>query len=124
MSMSEIVMKITTKLWHYVCQQIRRDVNACVCLTMQEDETLDLVVLASRLSSYGYIPVLRTAPGGGHGVDCFKNLHHSFICLHKEAEDDGRHIFVDPNFKYASIHPVSYTWDCHSFLMADQWLTI
>ena len=66
---------------------------------MYEEGKMDLVVLASRLSSLGYIPVLRTAPGGGHGTDCFRNLHHAFICLHTQAEDDGRHIFVDPIFR-------------------------
>lgn len=64
---------------------------------------VDLNQLANRLALLGMEPVVRSAPGGGHGESCFRNLPYRFIsigCSHLGSqEDQDACIIVDPNFK-------------------------
>ena len=77
--------------------------NASVqrCITVLEKQgKVELADLADLLCSQGFRAVLRTAPGGGHGMDCFKKLAYRFICLEAEGDTGSRpQILVDPHFK-------------------------
>ena len=79
--------------------QAGESVQRCITALAKQGK-VELTDLADLLCSQGFRAVLRSAPGGGHGMDCFKNLAYRFICLQAEG-DTGccPQLIVDPHFK-------------------------
>lgn len=76
--------------------QLQRDVRRL--LRVLGRETLDVVVMASRLSLVGYHVTVRTAIGGG--PSCFRNLRHEFLTvLSNEGDFKDSTLIVDPLFR-------------------------
>ena len=48
---------------------------------LAEEDEVDGVVLASKLTAAGYRVAVRQALGGGSGVQVFSNLRHSFLLV-------------------------------------------
>uniref|UniRef100_A0A383W9P6 Uncharacterized protein n=1 Tax=Tetradesmus obliquus TaxID=3088 RepID=A0A383W9P6_TETOB len=76
--------------------QLQRDVRRL--LRVMGRESLDVVVMASRLSLVGYHVTVRTAIGGG--PSCFRNLRHEFLTvLSNEGDFKDSTLIVDPLFR-------------------------
>ena len=66
--------------------QLLRDVRFLLrSLRREEEGDIDAVVLASRLSGVGYRVHMRSALGGGAGVECFTNLRNEFLVVQGEG---------------------------------------
>eukprot|EP00878_Enallax_costatus_P002300 GHUV01002475.1.p1 GENE.GHUV01002475.1~~GHUV01002475.1.p1 ORF type:complete len:344 (+),score=116.81 GHUV01002475.1:340-1371(+) len=76
--------------------RLQRDVRRLMRLLSRED-SVDIVVLASRLALVGYNISVRTALGGG--PSCFRNLRHEFLSVTGTDEYKETELIVDPNFK-------------------------
>lgn len=72
-----------------------------------EEGDLDVVILATKLSSVGYRVHLRSALGGGPGVDCFHNLRNEFLVVAGEGDEDGTFFIIEARFRdhFAIPHP-------------------
>lgn len=73
----------------------------------EEGGELDIVVLATKLTSVGYRVHLRSALGGGQGVDAFHALRNEFIVVAGTGHDDGIDYIVESKFRshFAIPHP-------------------
>lgn len=82
------------------------DVKQMKMAVEHEEGEVDVVILATRLSTVGYRVHLRNAIGGGNGSNCFRNLRNEFLIV--EAEDVfGEDYVVEARFKdhFTISHP-------------------
>lgn len=86
-------------------RRLQRDVHLFLRVSESEDDHLDAVVLASKLSSVGYRCSLRSALGGGAGTSCFHNLRNEFLVVQGNAGADD--FIVELNFRehFSIPHP-------------------
>lgn len=81
-------------------QRLLRDVLLFRDVLLAEEDEVDGVVLASKLTAAGYRVAVRQALGGGSGVQVFSNLRHSFLLV--TAQDcpcAGIDFIVEPHFR-------------------------
>lgn len=66
--------------------------------------------LAKVLEGMGYDVCIRTALGGGEGVDCLRNLRHNFLVVRSPGESSGASYIVDIDFKaqFAVASPTTF----------------
>jgi uncharacterized protein (TIGR01615 family) len=65
-------------------------------ILLAEEDELDGVALAAKLTTAGYRVAVRQALGGGSGVAVFSNLRHSFLVV---TAPDGTDFIVEPHFR-------------------------
>lgn len=87
--------------------RLLRDVRIMKRDVCAEEGGLDVVILATKLSSVGYKVYLRNALGGGPGTDCFHNLRNEFLVVCGEGEEEGNLFIVEGRFRehFAIPHP-------------------
>ena len=79
-----------------------RDVKMMLRDTCEEEAgTIDVVVLASKLSAVGYRVYLRSAIGGGDGVSCYFNLANEFLLVSSgdPSDPDTQDFLVEARFR-------------------------
>jgi uncharacterized protein (TIGR01615 family) len=91
----------------FIVLQLLRDVRIMKRDVCAEEGGLDVVILATKLSSVGYKVYLRNALGGGAGTDCFHNLRNEFLVVCGEGEEEGNLFIVEGRFRehFAIPHP-------------------
>jgi uncharacterized protein (TIGR01615 family) len=88
--------------------RLMEDVKQMKMAIEHEEGEIDVVILATRLSTVGYRVHLRNAIGGGNGSNCFRNLRNEFLIV--EAEDVfGEDYVVEARFKdhFTISHPTA-----------------
>lgn len=88
--------------------QLLRDVRLLAAAVRREElGELDTVVLATKLTSVGYKVHLRSALGGGPGIEAFQSLRNEFLIVAGVGEDEGIDYIVEGRFKshFAIPHP-------------------
>ena len=88
--------------------RLMEDVKQMKMAVEHEEGEVDVVILATRLSTVGYRVHLRNAIGGGNGSNCFRNLRNEFLIV--EAEDVfGEDYVVEARFKdhFTISHPTA-----------------
>eukprot|EP00890_Picochlorum_soloecismus_P005498 jgi/Picsp_1/594/NSC_00591-R1_protein len=86
--------------------RLMEDVKQMKMAVEHEEGEVDVVILATRLSTVGHRVHLRNAIGGGNGSNCFRNLRNVFLIV--EAEDVfGEDYVVEARFKdhFTISHP-------------------
>lgn len=79
--------------------QLLRDVKNMKRAILEEESSFDMVLLAARLSEVGYRLHLRSALGGGDGINAFHNLRNEFLIVAGEGESEGIDFIVEVRFK-------------------------
>lgn len=77
--------------------RLMRHVHTATQNVMRDFGRLDAMILGTALKNIGYSVRLRSAIGGGNGVECFMNLRNVFLIV--DCEEEREHYVIDPHFR-------------------------